>query len=969
MKSPFKFLDSYTLADRDVFFGRDQEITELYRRVFESKMLLVYGISGTGKSSLINCGLASRFDDSDWLPVNVRRGNNIIESINDAFNKKALSPFKKNLSFSEKLQSIYLDHFKPVFLIFDQFEELFIFGTTEEKTEFIKLIKEVICSKTQARVIFIIREEFLAGITEFEYEIPDIFSNRFRVEKMKRANAISAVEGPCKVYKIETEPGFSEELIDKLCPSGNDIELTYLQIYLDKLFRLTTKPDPVQNTEHRAPSTEYRAPSTEHRAPSTEYRAPSTEHRVPDTEHPVPLNIKFSNDLLSKAGSVSDLLGQFLDEQIREFDDPETAMTILKSFVSVQGTKKQMTEAGILDSISTFGTTLSEQDLLKYLEKFVDLRILRERDEAGNFELRHDALAAKIYEQFTISEKELLEVRLFVENAFLAFNTRQTYLNSEDLEYITNYEKKLFLPQALSQFISDSKVKLQMQQRALSRLTRIVAFVFLILVGMGFRYYIKQKDTAKTKELITVALLEEKVDPLASIKTAFTIYQKDSMSIIVKGIILNSFNSLLQRKLEEGTRSIPKMLLPRAIPAEGSVLSLCINKSGSCIFGWTDKNEVFFNNLSDSVVRSFRVDDEIVSVEMSDNGEFVAVVYLNNKSDVFNIGGKKIFSFKTTLNKMINDRLVRFFPLGKYFLAAVKDSMVVIYDSTGKPLFNLTGHNGTVNSLDISPDGRFIVTASSDKKVLIWNFNYKDQLFSTYDTIGIHKDTVWSCEFSRKGNFILAASADSTFSISSLNGVTRDPFYTYATNYPEGISIFYKGFKKIQDSIHSFLDPYNKKIFNASFAANDSAIITSNYSYNKNSGPSSEGIFRNQVVYFGASSNDFYYSDRYFYKGTNRSISGRSQFFRLWRISYDRLLFAALEYQKEGIIILTPNGFQLTTINGDFPIFSKYDETLIYIFNKSIRMIPLKTREIRNLVFEKKVFGDIENSREIWSIL
>ncbi len=94
-KSPFKFLDSYTINDRESFFGRDQEITDLYRRVFESKLLLVYGISGTGKSSLINCGLASRFDESDWLPVNVRRGSNIIESLNEAFDKQAHYPFKE----------------------------------------------------------------------------------------------------------------------------------------------------------------------------------------------------------------------------------------------------------------------------------------------------------------------------------------------------------------------------------------------------------------------------------------------------------------------------------------------------------------------------------------------------------------------------------------------------------------------------------------------------------------------------------------------------------------------------------------------------------------------------------------------------------------------------------------------------------------------------------------------------------
>ena len=154
--SPFKFLDSFTLADRNIFFGRDQEIADLYRRIFEGKILLVYGVSGSGKSSLINCGLAARFDDSDWLPVNVRRGINIIESINEAFNKQAISPLKINLSVSEKLQSIYLDHFKPVYFIFDQFEELFIFGSAEEKTGFIKVIKEIVESETQCRIIFII---------------------------------------------------------------------------------------------------------------------------------------------------------------------------------------------------------------------------------------------------------------------------------------------------------------------------------------------------------------------------------------------------------------------------------------------------------------------------------------------------------------------------------------------------------------------------------------------------------------------------------------------------------------------------------------------------------------------------------------------------------------------------------------------------------------------------------------------
>ena len=93
-KSPFKFLDSYTKDDRDIFFGRDREIEEMYQKVFESKILLVYGISGTGKTSLINCGLANKFEDSDWLPVYVRRGRNILDSLERELGKAVLSDFK-----------------------------------------------------------------------------------------------------------------------------------------------------------------------------------------------------------------------------------------------------------------------------------------------------------------------------------------------------------------------------------------------------------------------------------------------------------------------------------------------------------------------------------------------------------------------------------------------------------------------------------------------------------------------------------------------------------------------------------------------------------------------------------------------------------------------------------------------------------------------------------------------------------
>jgi len=313
MKSPFKFLDSFTKEDREIFFGREKEIEELYRRVFRSKIMLVYGVSGTGKSSLINCGLSNKFNNEDWLPLNIRRGKNMLESMYAAIVAASLTPKSEysanEIQFKKYVKSLYLDHYRPIFFIFDQFEELFIFGTKEEKSLFVRVIKILVDSDIQCRFIFVMREEYMASVTEFEKNIPIFFSNRVRIENMDINNAIQAIKGPCKVFNISVEEGFPEALIENLSPGSPDIELTYLQVFLDKIFRLATDKIPPPGGGAGGVDT------------------PSGE------------NVSFTLELLKKVGNVSDLLGAFLNEQISLLDGPDSALAVLKSFVSVKGKK------------------------------------------------------------------------------------------------------------------------------------------------------------------------------------------------------------------------------------------------------------------------------------------------------------------------------------------------------------------------------------------------------------------------------------------------------------------------------------------------------------------------------------------------------------------------------------------------------------------------------------------------------
>ena len=227
-----------------------------------------------------------------------------------------------------------------------------------------------------------------------------------RIEKMNRLQARDVIEGPCRVNGIETEEGFADALLTKLSPESNKIELTYLQVFLDRILRLSGDSP------------------------------------------------RFTMEQIEESGDVSDFLGSFLEEQISQLEDPDTGLVVLKSFVSMKGTKKQIGMDEIGDFARTLGRPLEKNQLTDLLQLFVNLRVLKEKDEQGQYELRHDSLAVKIYEKITLVEKELLEIKDFLENAYANYQRRGILLSEVDLKYIAPYEDKLFLSKATASIYS-----------------------------------------------------------------------------------------------------------------------------------------------------------------------------------------------------------------------------------------------------------------------------------------------------------------------------------------------------------------------------------------------------------------------------------------------------------------------------------------------------------------------------------
>ncbi len=79
-----------------------------------------------------------------------------------------MTPVPSAHPLDKTLQSVYLDYFKPIYLIFDQFEELFIFGLPMNAIVWLAKLPPCSMRPLNSRSIFVISEEYLAEMTALE---------------------------------------------------------------------------------------------------------------------------------------------------------------------------------------------------------------------------------------------------------------------------------------------------------------------------------------------------------------------------------------------------------------------------------------------------------------------------------------------------------------------------------------------------------------------------------------------------------------------------------------------------------------------------------------------------------------------------------------------------------------------------------------------------------------------------------
>lgn len=638
IKQPFKFLDAYNSDDKEIFFGRTKETKELYSRVFFSDILLVYGNSGVGKTSLIQCGLANKFNETDWFPITISPNQGILNSLqNELLNLKTTnSPETK--SFSQIIRSIYLEHFKPIYLIFDQLEELFIFENKEKRIEFVNELQKLLNDETDVKIIFIIREEYLAGLTEFEPLLPNLFENKIRIENMSHNQAIEVIEGPCKKCGINYEENLAAVVLNNIVSENKNVELTYLQVIMDKLYKIAIENEPV--------------------------------------------NPIITCENVNSLGKLGDVLGDLLKEQLSIMPDGEAGEAVLKTMVSIDGTRKRVKAEEVDDVLRAMGNNLTHSTIQSCLQYFVTVRIIKEKDENGYYDLRHDSLAGKIYERMSAIEKDLFEVSQMLENRYIEYNKRGILLDAESLKFIAPYEDRLRLKKKLTLFIDQSKRAIAKKRRFKMFLTVIVAaLIFLIVSALAVFSYFKAIDAEKQRrEAINqkeIALKEEQNAKLAR-------EEAERQSTIAKEL-----KEIAEKKAKETEEQLAKTK---------HNLGLVFNEKAKLALKDKDYNSArLYSLFAASNFKSPKV-----------SKEFQPIKHDINKYTEYPI----IFSLPiSNCSDGISD--VKFSPDGKTIVSG-SDKTIKLWDvKTGDQIWSVDGITFDLNEISFSQDGEFISAVSN----------------------------------------------------------------------------------------------------------------------------------------------------------------------------------------------------------------------------------------------------------------
>lgn len=219
---PYVGLDSFRLATH--FHGRGEDVARLLALVESTPVTLVFGASGSGKSSLLMAGLVPALDRSRWtVPEVTTPGLAPRRAISAALRK--VGAIAEDLPEAGPLPPITVPN--PLVLILDQAEEVFTLGDAGTQQALAELVAGL--QAGGHRVLLGVREEFRAPMSAL---CP---GRAFEVGPLSFEGLLDAILRPADAVGLVVDRGGAEELARKVF--GQPAALPLLQLSLVELWR------------------------------------------------------------------------------------------------------------------------------------------------------------------------------------------------------------------------------------------------------------------------------------------------------------------------------------------------------------------------------------------------------------------------------------------------------------------------------------------------------------------------------------------------------------------------------------------------------------------------------------------------------------------------------------------------------------------------------------------------------------
>jgi WD40 repeat protein/energy-coupling factor transporter ATP-binding protein EcfA2 len=744
--SPYVGLTKFKEKDKDKFFGRDSQICDLSKYLEENKLLLLMGISGSGKSSLVLAGLIPYLEDK-W-------GTNKVHNLTFEPAEDPFTSLKSNLAnkyrdiisdrTSELTEDILIKlvnrinkDYQRTIIFIDQFEELFTITSKNKQKLFIKcLLRLIEQQNSSAYLVMTMRSDFLGSLSPYP-ELATALEKHIRIIKDMTSNELRlAIAEPAARNHVIFEDNLVNIIIKDFFGQAGSLPL--LQYTLDLLWEKDKELDGLANKCLKLST-----------------------YQNEDFGGVAGALQKQANDIFYNKNNKSEYLDELEQKAAK------------KIFITLIGLEVKEPISKRADK------SIFEKDDIqkKTLNKLIDNRLLvsKQEDGMGTVEVAHEALLRSwtVLQDLIRENEEIIILR----NRLSADVKQWDELRKKDskqanaelwsgakLARIVELEKEQSVPNlgdVAREFIQASVALRDQEQKERSRRRQLTISglvgglaVALILAGVAT---IAWRNAAISE----INSLAQSSDGFLNLNKPKAI--KSSVKAAVKmqhqlwGVDANTRTQVELALLN----TVHNVAAPNTLGGHAnSVNGVSFSPDGKMLASASDDYTVkLWDTSTKKEIRTLTEHTNSVNgVSFSPNGKMLASASSDNTVKLWDTStGQEIKTLTGGHKDAVNG--VSFSPNGKMLASASSDNTVKLWDtSTRKEIKTLTGHREAVYRLSFSPDGRMLASASADKTVKLWDTSTRKEI----KTLTGHTNSVWGVSFSPDGKILASASADNT---------------------------------------------------------------------------------------------------------------------------------------------------------------------------------------------------------------